>query len=202
MERLEQLQKVGIYKLQIFPLLLRTFSEELDVVEAEILQGIQSTDVEEVKDAMYAAYLWIARSHQGRCKHSKQDLMEFMIDTIISAKQPLLKDVMDYIIDLLQNIPERFSGTQIDRLNNALRFLLEDTQLPKRSLTMTADEDYSRIPLPERPDYRSLAACLACKVYSWYEKVSPQSVKPAILLKWQEVCKDDVLPEVRQAWSE
>jgi hypothetical protein len=197
----EGIEALDISTLSLLPPALAIFPERAQDVELRVKAGLRSLITKEIKAALYASYYWMVQSHFGKYQAPQSDLLYFLINFLIAAKQPILDTVLILITRLADRIPELFNQQQIEQLLTSLEYLIRDTQLPQPSDLGQMQEEYSRIALDDRPDSRSASARLAYTLYRWYERMLPEEPKPEILLHWQEVCQTDVLPEVRKAWG-
>jgi hypothetical protein len=146
-------------------------------------------------------YYWTVQSYYGVYLSANTNWLNLFVDLVIAAKKPVLSTVLHLLEVLISKIPQTFEIAQINRIISALNYLTIDTELPEVADMIFLKDDYSRIPVDDRPDYRSASAKLAYQLYGWYEQMQPNEPKPEILLRWQTVCQADILPEVRRAWD-
>lgn len=74
---------------------------------------------------------------------------------------------------------------------------IKDTELPKE---INLDNSENPIIMNEdRPEYRSLAAYMAYTLFCLIQNRKKEI--PKILIQWKDLCRTDVLPEVRNVWG-
>jgi SIR2-like domain len=197
----KDIEAMGVPSLALLPPLLASSPDRIKEIESRIKIELRSDNTKYVTAAVYASYYWIVHSYQGKYQASQDNLLNPLINLVVAAKRPILGDVLNLISILADKIPQLLESFQVEQLLVGLEYLIQDTELTNLSESIYAQEDYFRIPIDDRPDYRSAAAELAYQLYRWYNRILPEVEKPEILLQWQEVCRTDVLPEVRKAWG-
>jgi hypothetical protein len=181
------------------PALLYVVPEDAEEVAAKIKARIDHNDADEVRAAALGVSLWLEHASADDIPNPPEELLDALIARVVSRKQEAVDVVLISLRAMLQKSPVFFDEARLANLSSALCSLLEDTKLPDYKRREGEDRLGSAIPVELRARRRCLAAQLAHRLYQEFGRRSIDA--PDILERWQKMCSQNPLPEVRRAWS-
>jgi hypothetical protein len=181
------------------PTLLYVDPDLREEIVRKITADITSGDPGRARSAAHGIYLWVAHANLDGIAAPPDDLLDKLINRSLSRKPAALNTVLSSLRDLLRYYPEVFSDRQLDAIGVSLQNLLEDTQLPPHGAMEREDQLAALLPVEWRPDYRQRTAQLAYRLSQAY--TARNRNVPDVIRQWEQVCRDDPLPEVRAAWG-
>jgi hypothetical protein len=180
------------------PMTLFIDSTRLDEVVRKLRHGLASSDAEVVKGCVDGIYLWFLQGLRGTLVKPPEDLVQELVNLIVSRKQPGLLTALAIMATICRRLPEELNQKQMLSLSVALEYLMTETELPDDLDAYRGIASRPTIPLEERPEHRQSSAELAHALYRYFS--NNNQYIPQVLHDWKEICGKDVFPEVRRAW--
>jgi hypothetical protein len=122
-------------------------------------------------------------------------LIAELVSCITSSKQLGLREALRVASDGLRHVSKYFEP-HISALLRSLDYFARDTALPPSIPRQPA----AREKVEQLPAIRAEAARLAFALFQYHKRQSLSI--PAALERWRDICKRDVLPEVRRQWRD
>lgn len=195
---LSRFKELGIRNLANIPLVTKIDPTQKESIEAELRTALFSKDGQIVSDAVQGISLWICNSDTYLPAHPS-DFLDLLIYYFANRAQPGLRAVIDNLILIVTERPELFNRTQIESLCIGLTHLFQETRLPDRDKIYQIDTEELSIKFNEIPSYRMKCTGLAKCLYQLVESRQDMETPP-ILKDWQDAARNDIFPEVKQAW--
>jgi hypothetical protein len=196
---ISDLEAAGIYILPASTMALFIEPKNLEQVSLKLRASLASTKQDEVDKASQSLFCWLGYARNHSLPEPPSDLLDELVNRIFVRRQPGLGSSINWLANLIKEMPEILNAGHYDSLLLALEYLLKETELPSlQDLEMTIESN-PLIRFEERPEYRRLASRLAHCLYFFYEKQSKEL--PSILVEWKSISEKDVLPEVRKVWQ-
>lgn len=196
---LNEMEEAGLYLQQHTPFVLFIDPSQTNQVASKLRLKLNSPVPVEMRQAIIDLFYWIVYGYRQILPYPPIDLINEWINTIVKRQQPGLALAVGQMAVLIEKVPDALEPSQIHSLCIGLEYLLADTKLPTPEEREQLGSAHQTIPVEYRPEYREIATKLAHQVYSYFEKNKLDI--PEILLTWKESSQEDVLPEVRRAWS-
>jgi hypothetical protein len=169
-----------------------------DEITRKLRYGLNSTKDVEVRDSTFGVFRWLVYGSRQYIPAPPDDLLDELVNRVVTRRQPGLDSAIGQLSVIVWRLPDCLNESQIESLCIALEYLVKETELPKRQDRETLSELCITIPINDRPDYRKLAAKLAYRIFNQFT-IKNKKI-PQILADWEEICKNDPLPEVRRVW--
>ncbi|MHC1574414.1 MAG: SIR2 family NAD-dependent protein deacylase [Candidatus Methanogasteraceae archaeon] len=184
--------------LSALPMTLYIDLNSYDEIAQKLRYGLGSTKEEEVHGSTLGIFNWIVHASKGNISPPPNDLLNELVNRVFSRSQPRLDSAILYVSDIVRRLPDILNESQMKSLCIALEYLIKDTELPEIQDQDAISRVCLTISINERPEYRKLAAELAYRIFVQF--TSKNKEIPQILIDWNEICKNDPLPEVRRVW--
>jgi hypothetical protein len=195
---LSDMGQSGFCVLSALPMTLFIDPESCDEIAQKLRYGLGSTKEEEVHSSTLGIFNWLVHASKGNISPPPNDLLNELVNRVFSRRQPGLDSAIQYVSEIIRRLPGCLDESQMDTLYIALEYLIKETELPKIQDREAISRVCLTIPINELPRYRELAAELAYRIFNQF--TSKNKEIPQILIDWQEICKNDPLPEVRKVW--
>ena len=192
-------QVAGISVSEVLPALLYINPNFVTDTADRLMSDMTSDDEQRVRSAARGVLLWARHAGRGRICTPPDNLLDRLINRSLSRKQAALTTVLACLRDMLGEYPEVFDNRQLDALAVSLENLLEDTGLPEYGNRDREEHRQALIPVEWRPQYRWMSAQLAYQLFRAYRQRDVPV--PQVLERWGQICQQDTLPEVREAWG-
>jgi len=157
-------------------------------ITQEVSIALSSSQVDSANDACVAFTTWRILASQDKIPQPPREIIDAVSDIIYLRHLPALR----YALHELQTL---INHDLLDDVSSkilvGLEHLKTDTSL---------DNENTNIDLESRPEYRRLAAALSYALYSYCQRHNLEI--PSVTDQWQQIAKNDPLPEVRNAWAE
>ena len=196
------MRDAGISILEVLPATLFVTPERGKDVTQELRTGLLSSDEYEVRQAIFAVESWAAKFAKQRLVLALPCLLlDELVNKVRYRSQPALASGLGTIANMVKNTPQIFTQAHFENLVLTLEQLATETALePASSAAFQEVEDKSKgVDLPDRPTCRRYAARLASNLAAFFRNKGESL--PAALVRWESICMDDPLPEVRRAWK-
>lgn len=176
-------------------------------VEDRIRIALFSFNRNVVRGAIIGIFNWIAYSVNKGLPSPPVRLIEDFINKITTRRNPALSEALRFAAIIINEFPNILKPTQITSLCTSLEFLREESKLPTYFDIQRLDnwekervyDNNSDFTLNELMECRRRSAMLAFSIYRYYRKNGKDV--PKIINVWEEICKNDPLPEVRYEWK-
>lgn len=187
------IQACGISALSARSVLLASEASAGSELASQIRAGLAHDQQPIVEDALDAVALWFFFGEPRGTFPA--DLLDELLNRILARRQPGARRALEWAEIFARERPDALTGQRRKTLEVALEYLLFDTDAAAARPTT---ERIAPFTLEEQPDYRALTAGIAGRLFADSLRTG---VTPAPVLKrWEEVGKNDLLPEVRLAW--
>jgi len=197
----EDTKTLGFHPLLFLPGVLMLDPNKYKDIKGGIRMGLLSYDGDEVTSALTGIYYWANYSNIFKdVLKIPQELIDKLILKITLRQQPELGLAIKVLINIIKTVPDMLQEEQAKNVCLALKFLLQETKLPKNPelLELKKEEHNKVISLDEITTYRELSSCLAFNLKNWY--VEKNKAIPEVIQKCEETYVSDCLPEVRKIW--
>ena len=161
---------------------------------------MNSTGQEKIADCVRGLYFWFLWRVQGSIDAPPSDLLNEVVNRVLTRRQPGLDSVMSCLSAILKDLPQLFTENQLEDICIALQYLEKDTELPNQLERDRLDGVNLVIAVSDRPAYRKRAAEIAYRLHQLYNQITDK-VMPDILITWKDICQNSTLPEVRRVWK-
>lgn len=195
----DELEQAGCQASLALPALLYVEPELSEEVARKLRASIASGNGREARAALHGLFLWLAHSADDRIDPTPGDLLDSVINRVLSRRQAAPSSTLSFLRDVTRMLPSALDDQQLDALCLSLDHLLEDTKLPKYESMEREDQIAGLVPVERRPEQRQLGAQLAYQLYKEFE--CREREVPDVLERWRQVCAEDPLPEVRNGWG-
>ena len=195
---LYEMEQSGLCVLTALPMTLYIDPNSYNEVAKKLRDGLNSMEETKAENSIIGLFYWLVHSARQKIPIPPLDLGNELINRVVARRQPALNVAIRYLAVLVWRLPQLFNESQMDSVSIALEYLIKETELPSRRDQETSNNFSSMIPTKDLPEYRALSASLAYWLFVQYKNTEKEI--PQILLKWQEICKNDPLPEVKRAW--
>lgn len=196
---LSEMEEHDISILSALPMTLFIKPDSYSDVSQRLRNGLNSIKQEEVQDVIEGLFYWLVYGDKGILTAPPQDLLNELINRIVTRRQPGLNYEMQIVSAIIYYYPNYFSDSQLDSICIALKYLYKETELPNKQDMGTADNIYMPIPQDDLPEYRRRTSKLAYNIYVNFS--NKNKTIPDILVKWKERSQNDPLPEVKRIWQ-
>jgi len=195
---LTELGGAGIPAESAWPMALPLDRELSDEVAMKLRVGLGAIEENRVRASIQGTIRWMYGHETSALPAPPSDLLNEIISRIIYRKQPALVTALLYMEETIRLLPRSLDDDRIGNLCIALDYLIVDTAIPGEEERRNLQHATASVPVPQRPRLRAQAAKLA---YTLHENLRVQDAKiPDALIRWQQACTNDPLPEVRRAW--
>lgn len=197
---LSEMDRADFCILSALPMTLFLDPSGAEEVVRRMRQELLSRRHERVSGAIVGILHWAARSNTGSIPAPATDLWKELEYKLIARKQPALGTAISVMSAIVKHLPQVLDdgNIEIERLFEALKYLLEDTRLPDESTNVRREDHNLLVTLEEIPEYRRLAAEMAYVIFEYLQKKGLDI--PEVITQWQVMAQVDPLPEVRRAW--
>ncbi len=196
---LPEMEEYGICILSALPMTLFIKPDSYGEVSQRLRNGLNSIKQEEVEDSIDGLFYWLIYGNKGVLAAPPQDLLNELINRIVTRRQPGLNYEIQVISAIIYYYPNYFKDDQFDSICTALKYLYKETELPNKQDMEAADNIYMPIPQEDIPEFRRNASELAYVIYDCF--FNNNKIIPDILVQWKERSQKDPLPEVKRIWS-
>jgi len=196
---LNELDDNNIITLGCLPATLLAWPERAGELAIRLRNALQKGDDKGVAGASEAIRYWALLALSRKVPKMPEGLLDELCHRVEVRQLPALDAVIVCVTRVVRETPKIISAKQTCSLCLGLEYLLEETRLPNREERMALASNTSRIPVEQRPRYRSLGAWLAFNLHQYFKRI--HSPPPPVLAQWKEVCEQDPLPEVRRQWQ-
>ncbi len=194
---LNELEQAGYCILSALPVTLYLELYSTEVIIEKLRRGLNSINEIQVSSSLKGVLLWVFNAVKSdNFPDVPKELIDEWIYKIYSRRLPMLDEAINNITSIIGYFPHVLDRNYIMMLNEALRFLKDETDLV-RLKNKGNQEVLSYFPDDLMVEYRALSARLA---FSLYQLLKTKEI-PSIIMEWKEVCMNDPLPEVRKAWK-
>ena len=197
-ERLcKEMDSCGFVTVALLPAMLHLTPDRRAETAQRLRSALNSMTEPEVSATIRGIIHWQIYHGRQLAPAPPPDLLNELVNRVLSRRQPGLKAATGDLTTRFRWRPELLTADNRESLCIALEYLAAETELPVGQDMGEAKHSYGPIDLEDRPEYRRLAAELA---YALSESLPDKSTVPASLVRWEQICHEDVLPEVRRAW--
>ncbi len=170
-----------------------------DDVARHLRLGLNASGADEVVGCIQGFSLWFLYAHKGALPDPPKDLLQELVTMVSSRRRPGLELAMQKLSFIIRRMTDQVSQEMVSSLCVGLEYLKKETELPADLDKELTSSSHPTIPIERRPDCRKDSAYLAQALYSHVSSLGGEI--PRILTEWQDICRSDPLPEVRDAWS-
>jgi len=165
---------------------------------AELEKALLSEDDDTLKDATKILIRWSQTAKAGLTSALPLPLIRLVVQRFALRKAPALDTIMHCLDNLLKTCPEAFEKELIALCGLGLDMLAEETETANLRRRYQAG-DIDRVFVTEALHYRAWAGGIASDLATMLTQKNiplPESLK-----RWRAICANEILPEVRRAWS-
>jgi len=189
---LEEMDGLGMRVESMLPQMVRLGVLQESEVLRRLRKGLASSDRKTVGAAARGTLEW---SMIGGLD-VPDDLISYLVYMVGTRRN--LVEAIDPLVDLMNQAPGEFSEDHIQRLLDALSYLLESTGPPSREEVWTSGSLIDKY--EDMPSRRSAASSLAKSLKQLIQDFPPDYQGIEVLDEWREKSLDSPLPEVRRHW--
>lgn len=165
---------------------------------AELEKALLSENDETLKAATKVLIRWSQTAKARLTSPVPLPLIRLVVQRFALRKAPALDTIMHCLDNLLKTCPESFEEELIALCGLGLDSLAEETEAANLRRRYQAG-DIDRVFVTEALHYRAWAGGIASDLAAMLtQKNTPL---PDSLKKWRAICANEILPEVRRAWS-
>jgi len=191
----QQLRSLDIYTAMVLPYVLIGKPDMESSVLQQILDDINSHDEKIISSAAQAILHWCYLADASMVNTYPTKALEALILRVAFRRKPALQESIEYLTLLLSKKSRIFSTSQIQMLLQSLDSWREATLSGPRIESREFDEE-------ERPELRRALAILAGVLNEFCLANGANQTDSARTLRWQELCLEESLPEIRRAFNE
>lgn len=196
---IHDLDNAGFRVIIAMPMTLFILPDHFDQVSQRMRDSLTSISIDEIQEADLSLFYWLAYSYTHNISKPPPDLLDILVNRVVTRRQPGLRTALDWLSNILKEMPEQFNDEQLDSLSSALKYLLKETNLPTLFEFEMEFSTKSLIDTSDRPEYQRICSQLACRLHKLLSQKGENI--PEILVKWKKFSEDSVLPEVRKIWQ-
>ncbi|QIN78291.1 hypothetical protein GBA65_06940 [Rubrobacter marinus] len=198
---LDDLGHIGICTSYAAPSLLYVDATLYNDVVEQVWTGLNSTDETQIDETVRGLCHWVVLGRlDERLPSPPGQLLDELVLRTVARRIPGLETVLPSLSNVLRHSAQALHAEHLEGLCVALRYLLQDTELPDRDSRSGVDTSASPIAVEERPNFRRLSVALAARLKQEFIRRGAQP--PEIIESWRTVSLEDPLPEVRRAWHD
>jgi hypothetical protein len=181
------------------PMTLFIAPENLNDISIAMKETLNSKNDNEIQKADSSLFRWLAYSRVNQIPKPPSDLLDILINRVVTRHQPGLDDSLNWLSTILKEMPEQLNNEQIDSLCLALKYLINDVELPTLWEFEMELSNKSLIMIDDRPEYQKLCSQMTYHLYARFTK--EQKEIPDIVKTWKFSSEQSALPEVRKIWE-
>lgn len=184
---------------EAMPMMLFVQPDHLEQVSQKMRDSLVSVNENEIQKADLSLFHWLAYSSTYNIPKPPPDLLDILVNRAVTRRQPGLRTALDWLSNILKEMPEQLNDEQLDSLFLSLKYLLKEANLPTLFEFEMELSTKSLIDTNDRPECQEICSRLAFRLY----KLLLQKGKdiPEVLTQWKNFSENSVLPEVRKVWQ-
>jgi SIR2-like domain len=196
---IQNLDNAGFCVITAMPMTLFILPDDFDQVSQRMREALTSISIDEIQEADLSLFYWLAYSCNHNIPKPPSDLLDILVNRVVTRRQPGLRTALGWLSNILKEMPEQFNNEQLDSLSLALKYLLQETNLPTLFEFEMELSTKSLIGTSDRPEYQKICSQLAYRLHKLFLQKGRDI--PEILIQWKNFSENSVLPEVRKIWQ-